>query len=163
MTVETANLTEAIPQSNGAATVGAGVVVTGISRAYSQAAANQLNTSQSSLGQLNALQNYSSQIDNLFGTTIGGLSTSLQSFYSAFSDVANNPTSTASRQALLGQAQAVATSFQNASSATQLAEYRRQFAHHGGCAADQFHRLGDLDAEPANRRGYRAGRQPAAQ
>jgi flagellar hook-associated protein 1 FlgK len=114
--VESANLTEAIPQSNGAATVGAGVVVTGISRAYSQAAANQLNTSQSSLGQLNALQNYSSQIDNLFGTTIGGLSTSLQSFYSAFSNVANNPTSTASRQALLGQAQAVATSFQNASS-----------------------------------------------
>jgi flagellar hook-associated protein 1 FlgK len=113
---ESLNLTEAIPQSNGAATVGAGVAVTGISRAYSQAAANQLNTSQSSLGQLTALQNYSSQIDNLFGTTVGGLSTSLQNFYSAFSDVANNPTSTASRQALLGQAQAVATSFQNASS-----------------------------------------------
>jgi flagellar hook-associated protein 1 FlgK len=113
---ESVNLTEAIPQSNGAATVGAGVVVTGISRAYSQAAANQLNTSQSSLGQLNALQNYSNQIDNLFGTTVGGLSTSLQSFYSAFSDVANNPTSTASRQALLGKAQAVAASFQNASS-----------------------------------------------
>jgi flagellar hook-associated protein 1 len=114
--VESANLTEALPQSNGVATVGAGVVVTGISRAYSQAAANQLNTSQSTLGQLNALQNYSSQIDNLFGTTVGGLSTSLQNFYSAFSSVANNPTSTASRQALLGQAQAVATSFQNASS-----------------------------------------------
>jgi flagellar hook-associated protein 1 FlgK len=113
---ETVNLTEAIPQSNGSTTVGAGVVVSGISRAYSQAAANQLNTSQSSLGQLNALQNYSTQIDNLFGTTVGGLSTALQSFYSAFSDVANNPTSTASRQALLGQAQNVAASFQNASS-----------------------------------------------
>ena len=81
--VESANLTEALPQSNGSATVGAGVVVTGISRAFSQAAANQLNTSQSTLGQLNALQNYSSQIDNLFGTTVGGLSTALQSFYSA--------------------------------------------------------------------------------
>jgi flagellar hook-associated protein 1 FlgK len=112
---ETVNLTEAIPQSNGTATVGAGVVVAGISRAYSQAAANQLNASQSSLGQLNALQNYSTQIDNLFGTTVGGLSTTLQSFYSAFSDVANDPTSTASRQALLGQAQNVANSFQNAS------------------------------------------------
>ncbi len=74
-----------------------------------------MNTSQSSLGQLNALQSYSTQIDNLFGTTIGGLSTSLQSFYSAFSNVANDPTSTASRQALLGQAQSVASSFQNAS------------------------------------------------
>jgi flagellar hook-associated protein 1 len=112
---ETVNLAEAIPQSNGTATVGAGVTVTGISRTYSQAAANQLNTSQSSLGQLNALQSYSTQIDNLFGTTIGGLSTSLQSFYSAFSNVANAPTSTASRQALLGQAQSVASSFQNAS------------------------------------------------
>jgi flagellar hook-associated protein 1 FlgK len=114
---ETINLTEAVPQSNGAATIGAGVVVSGINRAFSQAAANQLNTSQSSLGQLNALQNYSGQIDNLFGTTVGGLSTALQSFYSAFSDVANNPTSTASRQALIGQAQSVASAFQNASGA----------------------------------------------
>lgn len=112
---ESVNLTEAIPQSNGAATVGAGVTVLGINRAFSQAAANQLNTSQSTLGQLNALQNYSSQIDNLFGTTVGGLSTALQGFYGAFSDVANNPTSTASRQALIGQAQSVAGSFQNAS------------------------------------------------
>ena len=112
---ETVNLTEAVPQTNGAATVGAGVVVSGISRAFSQAAANQLNNSQSSLGSLNALQNYSTQIDNLFGTTIGGLSTALQGFYGAFSDVANNPTSTASRQALIGQAQSVASSFQNAS------------------------------------------------
>ena len=112
---ETVNLTEAVPQSNGAATIGAGVVVSGINRAYSQAAANQLNSSQSTLGQLNSLQNYTNQIDNLFGTTVGGLSTALQAFYSAFSDVANNPTSTASRQALIGQAQSVASSFQNAS------------------------------------------------
>lgn len=112
---ETVNLTEAIPQSDGAATIGAGVVVSGINRAFSQAAANQLNTSQSTLGQLNAMQTYSTQIDNLFGTTIGGLSTALQGFYGAFSNVANNPTSTASRQALIGQAQSVASSFQNAS------------------------------------------------
>jgi flagellar hook-associated protein 1 len=112
---ETVNLNEAVPQSNGAATIGAGVAVVGINRAFSQAAANQLNSSQSTLGQLNALQSYTNQIDNLFGTTIGGLSTSLQNFYSAFSDVANNPTSAASRQALIGQAQSVASSFQSAS------------------------------------------------
>ena len=112
---ETLNLTEAAPQSNGTATIGAGVVASGTNRAFSQAAANQLNTSQSSLGQLNALQLYTNQIDNLFGTTVGGLSTALQNFYRAFSDVANNPTSTASRQALIGQAQSVASSFQNAS------------------------------------------------
>jgi flagellar hook-associated protein 1 FlgK len=113
---ERVNLTEGVPQSNGAVSMGSGVMVSGIGRSYSQAAANQLNTSQSSLGQLTALQSYSTQIDNLFGTTIGGLSTSLQNFYSAFSDVANAPTSTASRQALLGKAQSLANSFQNASS-----------------------------------------------
>ena len=50
--------------------------------------ANQLNTSQSSLGQLNALQNYTSQIDNLFGTTAAGLTTALQTYYSGWSAVA---------------------------------------------------------------------------
>jgi flagellar hook-associated protein 1 len=113
---ERVNLTAGVPQSNGSVSIGSGVVVSGVGRSFSQAAANQLNTSQSNLGQLTALQNYSTQIDNLFGTTIGGLSTSLQNFYSAFSDVANAPTSTASRQALLGKAQSLASSFQNASS-----------------------------------------------
>jgi flagellar hook-associated protein 1 FlgK len=113
---ETVNLNEGVPQSNGSVSVGSGVVVSGISRSFSQAAANQLNTSQSTLGQLTALQGYTTQIDNLFGTTIGGLTTSLQNFYGGYSDVANAPTSTAARQALLGDAQSVANSFQNASS-----------------------------------------------
>ena len=113
---ESIELSSAAPQSSGATSVGAGVVVNGISRAFNQATANQLNSSQSNLGQLNALQTYSSQIDNLVGTTAGGLSTALQGFYSAWSDVANDPTSTATRQALLGKAQSVASSFQSTSS-----------------------------------------------
>jgi flagellar hook-associated protein 1 FlgK len=113
---ESINLASAAPQSNGSSSVGAGVVVNGISRSFSQAVANQLNTSQSNLSQLNALQSYSNQIDNLVGTTAGGLSTALQSFYSAWSDVANDPSSTATRQALLGKAQSVAASFQSTSS-----------------------------------------------
>ena len=56
--VETANLTEAVPQANGTATVGSGVEVSGISRAFSQAATTQLNNSQSTLASLTALQNY---------------------------------------------------------------------------------------------------------
>lgn len=113
---ESVNLAAGIPQSNGSVSVGSGVVVTGINRAFSQAAASQLNSSQSALGQYTALQSYSTQIDNLFGTTSGGLSTALQSFYSGFSDIANAPTSTASRQALLSDAQSLAGAFQNTSS-----------------------------------------------
>jgi flagellar hook-associated protein 1 FlgK len=113
---ESINLSEAIPQANGSATIGSGVAVTGITRAYSQAATNQLNTSQSTLGQLTSLQNYTSQIDNLVGTTGGGLSTALTTYYSAWSNVSDDPTSTASRQALISAAQGVATSLQSTSS-----------------------------------------------
>ncbi len=113
---ETVNLVEGTPQSNGAATIGSGVVLTAVSRAFSQATANQLNSSQSSLGQLDSLQTYTTQIDKLLGTTGAGLSTALQNFYNAWSDVANNPTSAATRQALLGKAQSVAASFQSTSS-----------------------------------------------
>jgi flagellar hook-associated protein 1 FlgK len=113
--VETANLNEALPQADGVSTVGSGVQVSGISRAFSQAAATQLNTSQSTLAQLTATQNYATEIDNDFGTNLGGLSTAIQSFYNAAATVANDPTSTAARQALLNDAQGVAGSFQSAS------------------------------------------------
>jgi flagellar hook-associated protein 1 len=115
---ESIDLTAAVPQEYGSIPIGAGVVVSGVQRAYSQAAANQLNTSQSSLGQLNALQKYTSQIDNLFGTTAGGLTTSLQTYYSGWSAVADDPTSTAARQALLGDADALASNLNSTS--TQL-------------------------------------------
>jgi flagellar hook-associated protein 1 FlgK len=92
--------------------------VASITRAFSQLSANQLNTSQSSLGQLNSLQTYTSQIDNIVGTSAGGLSTALQNYYNAWSTVANDPTSTAARQALLSQAQSVASAF--SSTNTQL-------------------------------------------
>jgi flagellar hook-associated protein 1 len=115
---ETIQLTDIPPQSYGGLAVGGGVGVTGVNRAFSQAQANQLNNSQSGLGSLNAIQNYTNQIDNMFGTTAGGLTTALQTYYSGWSDVANNPSSTAARQALLGDAQSVANSFQ--ATATQL-------------------------------------------
>jgi flagellar hook-associated protein 1 len=115
---ENAELTNAVPESDGSAPIGAGVRVAGISRAYSQLAAGQLNSSQSTLGQLNSLQIYTNQIDNIVGTTAGGLSTALQNYYSAWSTVANDPTSTAARQALLSSAQSVASAFQSTS--TQL-------------------------------------------
>ncbi len=111
-------LNTAAPQTTGGVPIGAGVVTSGVSRSYDQAATNQLYTSQSSLGQLTALQNYTGQIDNLFGTTAAGLSTALQTYYSGWSAVANDPTSTAARQALLGNAQSLAANIQTTS--TQL-------------------------------------------
>jgi len=113
---ESIQLGEATPQVTDGTLIGAGVQVNGVTRAFSQSAANQLNSSQSSLGQLNALQNYTSQIDNLFGTTAAGLTTALQNYYNGWSAVADNPTSAASRQALLGDASALASNITTTSS-----------------------------------------------
>ena len=115
---ESIDLTAAVPQTDGSAPIGAGVQVASINRAFSQLAENQLNSSQSSLGQLNSLQSYTSQIDNIVGTSAGGLSTALQNYYNAWSTLANDPTSTAARQALLSQAQSVQSAF--SSTNTQL-------------------------------------------
>jgi flagellar hook-associated protein 1 FlgK len=90
-----------------------------VQRAYSQAAATQLNTSQSSLSQLTSLQNYTSQIDNLFGTTAGGLTTALQTYYSGWSAVADDPASAPAREALLGDAKALAANLNSTSSQLQ--------------------------------------------
>jgi flagellar hook-associated protein 1 FlgK len=120
------------PQTLGQAAVGTGVTVSTVNRAYSQSAANQLSSSQSGLSQLTSLQNYTTQIDNIVGTTAGGVTTALQNYYNAWSTVANNPTSTPSRQALLGSAQALAQSFQT--TATQLQGLNTQI--NAGISAD---------------------------
>ncbi len=108
--VESIALSAAPPLANGLGTnVGAGVLVDGVTRAYSQTATNQLTSSQSALGSINSLQSYATQIDNLFGTTVGGLSTALTHYYNAWSTVADDPSSGAARTALLGAAQALAS------------------------------------------------------
>ncbi len=116
---EIVDLSATAPQTIGQAAVGTGVAISGINRAYSQSAENQLNTSQSTLSQLTSLQNFTSQIDNIVGTTAGGVTTALQNYYNAWSTVAADPTSTPSRQALLSSAQALAQTFQTTSSQLQ--------------------------------------------
>lgn len=116
---ESVNLAAAAPQSNGSTPIGSGVDVSSISRAIDSLNNSQLNASQSSLGQLNSLQTYTNQLDNIIGTTAGGLTTALQNYYNAWSTVANDPTSTAARQALIGQAQSVASAFQTTNSQLQ--------------------------------------------
>ncbi|HMK86641.1 MAG TPA: flagellar hook-associated protein FlgK [Steroidobacteraceae bacterium] len=116
---ESIELGEAPPQSSLGFELGSGVDVLGVSRAFSQSAANQLNSSQSSLGQLNVLQNYTSQIDNLFGDTASGLTTALQNYYNGWSAVADDPTSAGARESLLGDANALADNLSTTSGQLQ--------------------------------------------
>ena len=111
-------LSAALPQGANGVAIGDGVDINSVTRSVDELANSQLNSSQSALGSLNSLQTYTNQLDNIIGTTAGGLTTALQNYYSAWSTVADNPTSTAARQALIGDAQSVATSIQSTN--TQL-------------------------------------------
>ena len=113
---QSVDLQSRTPQFTGGGFVGSGVDVAAITRAFNQAAFTQLSGSQSSLGQLTAYKNYADQLDNVFGTNGGGITAAVQGFFGAVSDVANDPTSAAARQALLGQSQTLTNSFQNVSS-----------------------------------------------
>ncbi len=111
-------LSAALPQGANGVAIGDGVDVQGVTRSVDELNNSQLNSSQSTLGSLDSLQTYTNQLDNIIGTTAGGLTTALQNYYSAWSTVADDPTSTSARQALIGDAQSVATSIQTTN--TQL-------------------------------------------
>jgi flagellar hook-associated protein 1 FlgK len=116
---ESVDLSNDVPSGPDQTAIGNGVAVSGVTRAFSQLAETQLNTSQSSLSSLTAQQTYTNQIDNIVGTTAGGISTALTNYYNAWSTVANNPSSTAARQALLDQSQSLAQAFQSTSGQLQ--------------------------------------------
>jgi len=118
-TEETTDLSNEVSSAGTQTSIGDGVVVNSVNRAYSALAENQLNSSQSSLSSLTAQQTYTSQIDNLVGTTAGGVSTALTNYYNAWSTVANDPTSTAARQAMLDTTQSLAQAFQTTSGQVQ--------------------------------------------
>jgi flagellar hook-associated protein 1 FlgK len=129
---ESIALTNEVASAGTQTSIGDGVAVSSIDRAFSQLAESQLNSSQSGLSSLTAQQTFTNQIDNIVGTTAGGVSTALTNYYNAWSTVANDPTSTASRQALLGSAQSLAQAFQTTSG--QLQDLNTQI--NGGITAD---------------------------
>lgn len=116
---ESVELTAVVPQTLGETAIGDGVQVSSVNRAFNQVAENQFNTAQGSLSQLNSLQTYTNQIDDIVGTTAGGISTQLQNYYDAWSTLASDPTSAGDRTALLGQAQSLAQAIQSTSSQLQ--------------------------------------------
>ncbi|MGH8294099.1 MAG: flagellar hook-associated protein FlgK [Steroidobacteraceae bacterium] len=120
--VETANLAEAFGQQTGSGYVGSGVDVQSITRTYSEFLAQQVRGSQASYSSSNTLATQAGQIDDLLSDSNTGLTATLQSFINSLQAVADTPTSTPARQALLSQAQALAQ---------QLTSYDSQLSQYG--------------------------------
>ncbi|MGA8706793.1 MAG: flagellar hook-associated protein FlgK [Steroidobacteraceae bacterium] len=109
---ETANLATnpSTPTPNGA--IGNGVNVDGITRSYSNFLDAQTRAATSSYNQFNTTAGLASNIDNMFSDPSSGLSASLQTFSQTIQSMANSPTQSSTRQAVLSQAQALVSQLQ---------------------------------------------------
>lgn len=94
---------EAIGQTNSRYTIGSGVDVTAVQRAYSQYLTSAVWNSNSSLQNATTTNTLTSTLNSLLSNS-GNLQTALDNFYSGFNNVANSPNSSSVRQAALGSA-----------------------------------------------------------
>ena len=96
-----------IPQSTGAGFIGNGVNVSTVKRLHNQFLTTQLLQVQTQSSQLEAHHTQITRIDNILADPIAGLSPALQDFFNGINDVASNPSSVPSRQAMLSNAESL--------------------------------------------------------
>ena len=99
-------------QNIGAGFIGSGTLVTDIKRYSDDFLNTQVRNATSSKASLDSYSAQIAQIDNVMADPASGLSPSLQDFFKSAQDVASNPASSASRQALLSGADSLAARFQ---------------------------------------------------
>lgn len=91
------NFVSALPLGS----IGNGVNVAGVNRAYDRFLENELILSQGQLSRHEIYAGYATQMDAMLGNEASGLSTAFNNFFAAVNEVANAPTSTAARQTML--------------------------------------------------------------
>lgn len=101
-----------ISLSSDAGFIGGGVRVSTVQRIYSEFLVTQAQQAQSKSSQLDTHSAQISQLNNMVADSSAGLSPALQNFFSSVQDVATNPASVPSRQALLNNSEALVTRFQ---------------------------------------------------
>ncbi|HEU0276357.1 MAG TPA: flagellar hook-associated protein FlgK [Rhodanobacteraceae bacterium] len=108
--MQTVNLQAAPAENAGNYSIGTGVAITGITRAYNQYLVTAARTQNSALAGATSLNTLLGDTNNLFGGS-ANLQTALDAFYSGVQTAANDPSSVPVRQALLGQATSLANTF----------------------------------------------------
>lgn len=98
------------PEQAGSYFIGQGVDVDNVQRSYSSFLTKALWNQDSSLQHATTFSQLTDDLNNVLGGS-NNVQTSLDGFYSAMQDAANSPTSTATRQALLGKAASLVGTF----------------------------------------------------
>lgn len=100
------------PTSSGAGGIGNGVVVNDVHRIYDDFITGQVRSITSLSKSMEFNHDYTVQVDNMLADTKAGLAPTMQDFFGAVNGVANNPSSTSSRQVMLGSARSLVDRFQ---------------------------------------------------
>src|SRR3954467_15074735 len=100
------------PLYNGSGFVGQGVNVDTVRRVYDTYLDGQANRADAQASYYATFNAQVSQIDELLSDPSAGLAPQLQSFFATVNDVASNPTSIPSRQAMISSANSLASRFQ---------------------------------------------------
>jgi flagellar hook-associated protein 1 FlgK len=102
----------AAAQDYGYGFVGSGTEISQIKRYSDEFLNTQVRAAQASKSTLDAYQQQIEQVDNMLADSTSGLSPALQDFFKGVQDAASDPSSSASRQALLSTADSLASRFQ---------------------------------------------------
>lgn len=102
----------AAAQNAGFGFVGGGTKIQEIKRVYNDFLSTQVVNAQSKFSSLDSYHSQIRQVDNLLADQSSGLSPALQDFFKGVQDLASNPASVASRQAVLSASDSLAARFQ---------------------------------------------------
>ncbi len=97
------NLSTRLPSFEGYGYVGNGVYASSVDRLYDRFVNSQIRSSSSSQAQFDAYYSYAAQLDNLLADGSLSLDSSMQNFFDAVQELADNPSSSTSRTFLLSE------------------------------------------------------------
>lgn len=99
------------PQMFGNGALGTGVVVNNVERIYNEFLTSEVRDTTSLSKYLDKTHEYTSQVDNMLADPQAGLAPAMSSFFDAANGVANEPSSTAAREVMLGASRNLADRF----------------------------------------------------
>ncbi|WP_062534851.1 flagellar hook-associated protein FlgK [Mizugakiibacter sediminis] len=132
------------PLQTGPFYVGQGATVGSVQRLYDQYLTDQVRNATSGQSRYGTFGDLANRVDNLLADKNAGLQPALDAFYGAVQDLADFPADTPTRQALLGQANALASRFHGL--AAQFDQLDQETSKRIGAAVDEINGIGQAIA-----------------
>lgn len=142
-------------QGTGSGFVGSGTQISTVKRIYDSMLGQQLQSATTGLARFETFVGLAERIDSLLADPGTGLNAGLQSFFNAVQDLANDPASIPTRQALLGEADGLADRFRSLDA--RLSELDSEVNEKVRLAVDDINRLAEAIAEVNDKIALTAG------